>query len=111
MWEINLDGTISNPHSGKVLDISGNKTADGTNICLYEKHGRVNQKWVINEDGTIINPHSGKALDVSGSGTANGTNIQLWSRHGRANQQWILEPVTTPHIPEATAVVAKSLGP
>jgi hypothetical protein len=62
IWEINRDGTISNPQSGKVLDISEDK------IHLWEKHGGWNQRWA-ERNGWIINPQSGKALDVNPAGT------------------------------------------
>ena len=73
-----------------MLDISGGKTANGTNIHLWEKHGGWNQIWEINPDGTISNPQSGKVLDISEGKTADGTNIQLWEKHGQWNQKWVI---------------------
>jgi hypothetical protein len=88
---IESDGTIINPNSGKALDVKGGQGggyANGTQVQIYEKHGRGNQKWVLHPDGTIINPESGKALDVSGSGTTNGTKIQIWDKNGSVAQKW-----------------------
>jgi hypothetical protein len=36
------DGHITNPASGKALDINGGATHDGAQIILYEKHGGIN---------------------------------------------------------------------
>ena len=96
---------ITSRQSGKVLDISGGKTGNGTNIQLWEKHGGWNQIWEINEDGTISNPQSGKVLDISGGKTADGTNIHLWEKHGGGNQKWAVKENGTIINPQSGKVL------
>eukprot|EP01036_Dinobryon_divergens_P026001 gene26001-34602_t len=78
---------IKNPETGKVLDIAGGKSANGTKIIAWEKHGGRNQIWEINPDGTISNPQSGKVLDISG---IDQTTIVLYDKHGGENQKWVI---------------------
>jgi O-glycosyl hydrolase len=84
--------TLLNPNSGKVLDVTANGTADGTNVEIWQDGGATNQRWILtdNGDGTykVIDSHSGKALDVSGTGTADGTNVDIWPYNSGSNQKW-----------------------
>lgn len=85
---------LINPNSGKVLDVYGNRTDDGTVINLYTDTASSNQKWNVtkNSDGTykLISPNSGKVLDVTGNATADGTKVQLWTDNGGNNQKWTI---------------------
>lgn len=89
-----LSGTyyIVNPNSGKVLDVAGAGTANGTNVDIYSNQSSANQRWTVtsNGDGTykIIDSNSSKALDVTGGNTADGTNVETWTYGGSANQKW-----------------------
>ena len=78
-------------HSGKCMDVTGDGTANGTNIELFSCNGRGSQAFQIvpiGSDVKLVHTHSGKCVDVKGSGTANGTNIQLFSCNGTAAQSF-----------------------
>ncbi len=81
-------------HSGKVLDVDGLQTANGSNVQQWGYWGGENEKWVVthlgNNQYSIIGAQSGKALDVSGWGTSNGTNVHLWTYGAAANQKWTI---------------------
>jgi hypothetical protein len=72
----------------KCLDASGQGTANGTAVIIWDCSGQANQQWNVNSDGTITGVQSGLCLDAVGNGTANGTKINLWACHGGANQRW-----------------------
>ena len=80
-----------------VLDVSGKKTDDGTNVEIYTYKGGENQqfKFVKNDDGTytILTKITGdaSAVEVNGKSTESGANIQQWAANGGNNQKWVLE--------------------
>jgi len=81
-------------HSGKALDVYGNRTANGTNVIQWRYTGANNQRWNVTHLGngqySIISASANKALDVSGAGTGDGTNVQIWSYGGGNNQKWTI---------------------
>lgn len=72
---------------GKCLDVTGNGTADGTPVQLWDCFGGGNQRWTA-ANGTLVNVGSGLCLDVIGNNTADGARLQIWSCTGGANQRW-----------------------
>jgi endoglucanase len=49
-WQVNANGTITNPHSGKCLDAVGQGTANGTAIQIWDCYGggtQANQVWSL----------------------------------------------------------------
>lgn len=89
--------TVRSRHSGKVLEVSGNSTANGANVQQSDDFGNNNQKWVVTDVGngqySIVSVHSGKSLDVEANSTANGANIHQWEYFGNGNQKWQIESV------------------
>jgi hypothetical protein len=81
-------------HSGKVLDVSGHATADGSNVAQWTYGGGNNQRWTLTHLGSnvyqIIGVESGKALEVASTSTANGANVDIRSYTGAANQRWTI---------------------
>jgi hypothetical protein len=75
-------------YGSKCLDASGQGTANGTAVIIWDCNGGTNQQWNVNATGTVTGVQSGLCLDPSGGGTANGTLLQLWSCTGGANQRW-----------------------
>jgi GH43 family beta-xylosidase len=75
--------TLVNRNSGKCLDVTGGRTADGTNVIQWTCHGGDNQKWRVEDLGDdtsrLVSVATGKVLDVNGCGTADGTHIQQWT--------------------------------
>lgn len=87
--------TLTNAHSGKVLDVDGASPENGANVQQWAANGQANQHWRLEEanDGSyeLVAIHSHKALDVDGASTDAGANVQQWHRNGGANQRWRLE--------------------
>jgi endoglucanase len=83
---------IAARHSGKVLDVDGLRTANGSNVQQWGYWGGENEKWMVthlgNNQYSIIGAQSNKALDVAGWGSSNGSNVSIWTYGGGANQRW-----------------------
>lgn len=80
------------------LDLTANKTDNGTNIELYQKNYKDAQQFMFveNSDGSYtIRPRlNGNAcVEVADGSTASGANIQEWELNGASCQNWILEKV------------------
>lgn len=78
------------------LDVTGNGTADGTNIQIYQSNNSIAQKYKIQSTGDgwfkITSPSSGKCLDVQGGSSKSGTNVQLYGYNGSDAQKWRFYP-------------------
>jgi hypothetical protein len=79
-------------HSGKVMDVVGNSTANGAEVKQYVWNGGGNQKWEFQDAGggylRLVNQTSGKCLDVASAATADGANIIQYTCGSGTNQQW-----------------------
>ena len=76
---------ITSLYNGKVLDVSGASSEDGTNVGVYTRWGDNNaaQRWYLCIDGTIASKlDTTKRLDVTGGNMSYGTNIQIFSSNG-----------------------------
>ncbi|AUG81776.1 hypothetical protein CFP65_7180 [Kitasatospora sp. MMS16-BH015] len=82
--------------SGKVADVGGASTVDGSGLVQWTDKGAPNQQWLFQStaDGyhTVRCVHSCKVLDVAGSSTADGARVVQATADGRASQQWQLRP-------------------
>lgn len=83
---------IKGVHSGRVLDIVGYGTTNGSRVQLYDAHGDFNQTWKFTS--TAIVGISNKVLDATGMSSDNGTKIQLYDSVRTDNQLWNFDPVT-----------------
>jgi len=86
-----------NKKSGKLLDVQGGSTANGTPVILYTANGGNNQLWSFtrNSDGTYkFSPGSNAAagLDNANNSTAAGNAIIQWTFNGGLNQEWVVAP-------------------
>jgi hypothetical protein len=83
---------ITNRNSGKVMDVSGQSTANSAEVKQWSYWGGANQKWRFEDAGggyfRIVNQNSGKCLDVVSASTADGANIIQWTCGSGQNQQW-----------------------
>ncbi|GGA98307.1 RICIN domain-containing protein [Puia dinghuensis] len=83
---------LVNRNSGKVMDVYGQGTANGTNVDQYTWNGGTNQQWKVSDLGngeySIFGVQSGKSLDITGNSTADGANVEIWTSNGGANQQF-----------------------
>lgn len=79
-------------HSGKVMDVVSNSTANNAEVKQYPWNGGGNQKWEFQDAGggyvRLVNQNSGKCLDVASSSTADGANVIQYTCGGGTNQQW-----------------------
>jgi len=104
-WEIervgqpvtNLSGNkrVVSRVSGKVLDVAGGNTADGTDVIQWAWTGNPAQIWAFTHLGSgfyRLTPQvSGKALNLDGSGLGNGTNVDQWTWNNTDAQKWRVE--------------------
>ncbi len=94
-----------------VLDVAGKKTADGTNIDIYQYNGGTNQQFMLtqNSDGSykIRTRVTGEAsaVEVADASTDHGANVQQYTINGATCQDWILEEVTDPGCAMDTSVI------
>ncbi|MEU4519052.1 glycoside hydrolase N-terminal domain-containing protein [Amycolatopsis sp. NPDC024027] len=84
---------LVNRRSGKVLDVTGNGTADGVKVVQWAWSGGANQQWqhLSNPDGSVrlVNRNSGRLLD-SPAGAGQGTQLDQAQDTGTDNQWWKL---------------------
>jgi endoglucanase len=83
---------ITNVNSGKVIDVTGQSTANSAEVKQWTWNGGANQKWAFRDAGSgfvnLVNLNSGKCLDVASASTANGANIIQFTCGSGTNQQW-----------------------
>jgi hypothetical protein len=91
---------VSAVDDGKVLEVKGGGTADGTVTVLHSRNSPIttNQEWLITlgVDGFYkLAPVNapGKVLDVAGSGTVNGTPVDIYTDNGTNEQKWQIRPI------------------
>ncbi|MER7842325.1 ricin-type beta-trefoil lectin domain protein [Kitasatospora sp. NPDC096077] len=76
----------SRPGYHACLDVSGNGTANGTPVQMWECNGGDAQRWTYN--GYRLQAANGKCLDVPGNNTGNGTKLQIWDCLDNPGQRW-----------------------
>ncbi|WP_405818560.1 alpha-L-fucosidase [Streptomyces sp. NBC_01390] len=93
------DGTVYRlvaRHSGKVADVEGGRTANGTNVDQWPWLNQTNQKWTFTrtDDGyyKIKGVGSGKLLEVAGLSRADGGNVGIWADANAPQQHWAVTP-------------------
>ncbi|WP_435318027.1 RICIN domain-containing protein [Haloarchaeobius sp. TZWSO28] len=91
---------IVNVNSGKVLDIDGTSSDDGTNVLQWSWADASWQKWHIDYVGDgeykIRNDYTNKVVDVEDTfdwfddydNDLNGTTVHQWGWHGGDSQRW-----------------------
>jgi hypothetical protein len=87
-WYHNANGTLST--LGQCLDITGNGTANGTKIQLWDCDGVGGQVWVVQSDGSLLNPQSGRCLDDPSGNGQSGDRLQIWDCNGSSAQKFAL---------------------
>jgi alpha-L-fucosidase len=84
-------------HSGKVIDVSGAGTANGTPVQQWTWNGNACQKWTFSSTGDgyfkIRDQNSGKLLEVSGLSRDNGGKTGIWDDANVYQQHWAVTPV------------------
>ncbi|WP_434391227.1 RICIN domain-containing protein [Melittangium boletus] len=83
-------------HSGKVIEVPGASTSDGTKLTQSTNRGTSHQRWLLEATGdgyfTLRARHSGKCMDVAGSSTAGGMNVSQYTCNAKDNQRYRLTP-------------------
>lgn len=94
-----------------MLDVAGKKTANGTNVDIYQFNGGENQKFMItaNADGSYklrTKISGGKsAVEIADASVQSGANVQQWEINGANCQDWIFEEISNPGCKMNTSVV------
>lgn len=85
-------------HSGKVLDVDGFSTADGTRVQQWTDQGTANQQWRLKPAGDgyyeLENRNSGKVLGIAGGSTAKGAAAEQQTDSDSTAQEWRIDDVT-----------------
>ncbi|MDG9714811.1 alpha-L-fucosidase [Streptomyces sp. DH10] len=98
------DGTVYRlvaRHSGKIADVEGARTTNGTNVHQWPWLNRANQKWTFTRTGdgyyTIKGVGSGKLLEVAGLSRTDGGNVAIWADASAPQQHWAVTPTGDGH--------------
>ncbi|WP_406195243.1 ricin-type beta-trefoil lectin domain protein [Kitasatospora sp. NBC_01560] len=76
----------SGPGYHACLDVSGNGTANGTPVQMWECNGGDAQKWTYN--GYKLRAANGKCLDLADNRAENGAKLQIWDCLEIPGQRW-----------------------
>ncbi|MCZ4125357.1 PQQ-dependent sugar dehydrogenase [Streptomyces sp. H39-S7] len=79
---------VSNPASGRCLDVIGQSTASGAGINIYDCIGQANQAWTLTSAGELRVYDNPMCLDVVGQATTPPAALQIYPCNGGANQKW-----------------------
>ncbi|WP_432832846.1 ricin-type beta-trefoil lectin domain protein [Dactylosporangium sp. CA-092794] len=89
LWQLQPDGSIKNPNSGRCLDVQSSGTTNGTVVWLWNCNGGIGaQHWVAQPDGTLMNPNSGKCLDA-GSSAVHAQQLTIQTCTAALSQKWV----------------------
>ncbi|OSZ62000.1 carbohydrate-binding protein [Streptomyces pharetrae CZA14] len=85
-------------HSGKVLDVDGFSTADGTRIQQWTDQNTANQQWRLRPTGDgyyeLVNRNSGKVLGIAGDSTAEKAAAEQQTDSSSTSQEWRIDEVS-----------------
>ncbi|WP_406086342.1 ricin-type beta-trefoil lectin domain protein [Kitasatospora purpeofusca] len=85
-----LTPDVSAPGNHACLDVSGNGSANGTPVQMWECNGGDAQKWTYN--GYKLRAANGKCLDLADNRAANGNKLQVWDCLEIPGQRWNMSP-------------------
>ena len=85
----NGGSAVTNPGSGRCLDVTGASSSLGTPIQIFDCNGSAAQQWLLVNGALQV--YANECLDITGGNLSAGTRVQLWSCNGTGAQQW------TPH--------------
>ncbi|MFF8279618.1 RICIN domain-containing protein [Streptomyces lateritius] len=85
-------------HSGKVLDVNGFSTADGTRVQQWTDQNTANQQWRLRPTGDgyyeLVNRNSGKVLGIAGDSTAEMAVAEQQTDSSSTSQEWRIDKVS-----------------
>ncbi|MFD8982936.1 RICIN domain-containing protein [Streptomyces sp. NPDC059564] len=83
--------------SGKVMDVNGFSTADGTRIQQWTDQNTANQQWKLRSTGDgyyeLVNRNSGKVLGVAGDSNAQAAAVEQQTDGSSVSQEWRIDGV------------------
>ncbi|MFF4799941.1 RICIN domain-containing protein [Streptomyces sp. NPDC001351] len=84
--------------SGKVLDVNGFSTADGTRIQQWTDQNTANQQWKLKSTGDgyyeLVNRNSGKVLGIAGNSTDQTAAAEQQTDSSATSQEWRISDVS-----------------
>ncbi|MFD9376343.1 RICIN domain-containing protein [Streptomyces sp. NPDC059999] len=84
--------------SGKVLDVNGFSTADGTRIQQWTDQNTANQQWRLRPAGDgyyeLVNRNSGKVLGIAGHSTDQRAAAEQQTDSSSTSQEWRIDEVS-----------------
>jgi YD repeat-containing protein len=84
-WQMQPNGSLKNPMSGRCADVMTSGTTNGTLVQLYTCNNTVAQVWQPQADGSLKNPHSGRCLDAGTNATG---QLFIFDCNGSLTQKW-----------------------
>ncbi len=86
---------IENKADGRVLEVPGGSTSQGTRLATANWTGANYQQWEIINLGSfyqIVNRHSGMSVNVGGQSRNPGASVIQWPFIGYPNEYWEIRP-------------------
>jgi 5-hydroxyisourate hydrolase-like protein (transthyretin family) len=91
--------TFENVATGKVLDVSGGQSSDGTNVQVWKANVSSSQSFSLVSTEALANgtyfvnlaSDTGRVLDVDGGSRTSGANVQVWQNNDTGGQKWKIE--------------------
>ncbi|MCX2180787.1 RICIN domain-containing protein [Streptomyces sp. SKN60] len=84
--------------SGKVMDVNGFSTADGTRVQQWTDQNTANQLWRLRSTGDgyyeLVNRNSGKVLGIAGGSTARSAVAEQQTDSSSPSQEWRIDVVS-----------------
>ena len=102
MWTpVDIDAgavVLQNVATGKVLDVKGGSSSNGTNVQVYERNNSSDQKFIFEPTELVKTAtyvfHSGanygQVVDLNNASTQDGATVTTWSSNNGGNQKWNL---------------------
>ena len=102
MWTpVDIDAgavVLQNVATGKVLDVEGGSSSNGTNVQVYERNNSSAQKFVFESTELVKTAtyvfHSGasygQVVDLNNASTQDGATVTTWTSNNGGNQKWNL---------------------
>jgi hypothetical protein len=85
-------------NSGKLINIPGPTTNQGTQLIQYHDDGNLNSRWRLSSTVpnrlTIVSASSNLLLDDYNNSLSDGAAVIQWPDNNGANQKWTLVPAS-----------------
>jgi Ricin-type beta-trefoil lectin domain len=81
-------GTISNPPSGKCLDVQWGNPVRGVPVWLWDCNGGDAQRWTYDPETRVLQNALGTVLDIQWGNLQELTPVWTWRRNEGLAQQW-----------------------